>query len=168
MKACILVAFFGLSGGLASQIFAQSKDTADSRVASQLVSFYDSALHLKYEEAFNEKNAAALAALFTEDGFLAAPEGLFSGRPSIEKWYAQVFERSRLSNFFIVRDQLNAIGDELWAVGRWSSLLNIGNAPVPVGGHWAEIYIRDGNEWKIRLSIFNLAPKKGSSPTICP
>jgi uncharacterized protein (TIGR02246 family) len=158
MKMRLLLSFSGLAIGFAVPALAQWKDTADPRVAPQLVSFYDSALPMKYEEAFNKKDAAALAALFTEDAVLVAPEGLFSGRYAIEKGYAGVFQRSHLTNFFGVRDQLNAIGNELWAVGEWSSLLQSQTGPVQVGGYWSEIYVREGDTWKIRMSTFNVTP----------
>ena len=103
------------------------------RVAQQLVSFYDSALGTKYDEAFNIKDAVALAALFTEDAVLVTPEGLFPGRQAIEKRYAGMFKRSHLTDFFGVRDQLNAIGNELWAVGEWWSLLQTEKGPVQSG-----------------------------------
>jgi hypothetical protein len=61
MKVRLLVTLIGLTSGVALQGVAQSKDTADPKAAQQLVSFYESALRLKYEKAFNEKDAAALA-----------------------------------------------------------------------------------------------------------
>lgn len=134
------------------------KDTADPRVAQQLVSFYNSALRTKHDEAIDKKDATALAALFTADAVLVTPEGLFSGRHAIESGYADMFKRSHLTNFFGVRDQLNAIGNELWAVGEWWSLLQTETGPVQVGGYWSEIYVREGDSWKIRMSTFNVTP----------
>ena len=155
----LLLSLQGLAIGLAVSALAQWKDTADPRVAQQLVSFYDSALRTKYDDAFNMKDAAALAALFTEDAVLVTPEGLFSGRQAIEKRYAGMFKRSHLTDFFGVRDQLNAIGNnELWAVGEWWSLLQTEKGPIQVGGYWSEIYVREGDAWKIRMSIFNVTP----------
>jgi hypothetical protein len=64
--------------------FAQQKDTADARIAQQhdlignpkaLDEF--GVLATKQEEAFPNKNAAAVAALFTEDAVLVAPDGIF-------------------------------------------------------------------------------------------
>jgi len=37
---------------------------------------------MKYDEAFNKNDAAALAAFYTEDGMLVTPHGTFHGRPS--------------------------------------------------------------------------------------
>jgi uncharacterized protein (TIGR02246 family) len=164
MRRRFLLTLVGLTSGVALQGIAQWKDTADPQAARQLVSFYDSALSMKYEKALNEKNAEALASLFTEDAILVAPEGLFSGRAAIEKRYAGVFQRSNLTDFFGMRSQLNAIGDELCAVGSWWSLLQTERGPLQVGGHWLEIYAREADGWKIRVSIFNVSPSQDLSP----
>jgi uncharacterized protein (TIGR02246 family) len=164
MKVRLLLAIVGLTSGVALQGSAQWKDTADPPAAQQLVGFYDSALRMKYDKAFNEKNAAALASLFTEDALLVAPEGLFSGREAIEQRYADVFRRSHLTDFFGMRNQLNAIGNELCAVGEWWALLQTERGPLQVGGYWLEIYARQGDAWKIRVSIFNVTPSQSLSP----
>jgi uncharacterized protein (TIGR02246 family) len=160
MKMRFLLILLGLVSGFALQGFAQLEDTADPRAAEQLVSFYDSALRMKYEKAFNEADAAALAALFTEDAVLVAPEGMFFGRQAIEQRYGSVFQRSHSTNFFGLRNQLNAIGNELWAVGQWWSSLQTESGPVQIGGYWSEIYVRDGDAWKIRMSVFNVTPSE--------
>jgi ketosteroid isomerase-like protein len=163
MKTRLVFALAGWALGSALPSLAQWRDTADPVVASKLVSFYNSALTMKYQDAFNRRDSAALAALFTEDAVQVAPEGLFFGRKAIERRFADLFQRQRLSNFFGARDQLSAIGSELWAVGEWWSLLPTQNGPVQVGGYWSEIYVRDGEVWKIRLSTFNVTPPKAGS-----
>jgi uncharacterized protein (TIGR02246 family) len=52
-----------------------------------------SARSQKLDEAYNKNDAAAVAALFTEDAVLVAPDGRFSGRQDIEKRYADIFQR---------------------------------------------------------------------------
>jgi ketosteroid isomerase-like protein len=42
-------------------------------------------LGMKEDEAFKKNDAGALAALFTEDAVLVAPDGMFYGRQAIEK-----------------------------------------------------------------------------------
>jgi uncharacterized protein (TIGR02246 family) len=164
MKVRLLLTLAGLTSGVALQSAAQWKDTADPQAVQQLVGFYESALRMKYDKAFNEKNAAALASLFTEDALLIAPEGLFSGRGAIEKRYVDVFQRSHLTHFFGMRNQLNAIGNELCAVGQWWALLPTERGPLQIGGYWLEIYARKGDTWKIRMSIFNVTPTESVSP----
>ena len=68
----LLLTLQGLAIGFAVSALAQWKDTADPRVAQQLVSFYDSALRTKYDEAFNNGDAGAMAG--DEACILAAPQ----------------------------------------------------------------------------------------------
>jgi hypothetical protein len=51
------------------------------------------------DEACGRNDAAAVAALFTEDALLVAPDGMFSGRQNIEKRYADTFQRSAAFDF---------------------------------------------------------------------
>jgi ketosteroid isomerase-like protein len=67
-------------------------------------------------------DAAAVAALFTEDALLVAPDGMFSGRKEIEKRYEDTFQRSPSTIFSDPRDHLlNAIDNAAWSAGEWSS-----------------------------------------------
>src|SRR5260221_12793833 len=52
----------------------------------------------KYDEHYNQRDAAARAALFTEYAVLVTPEGLFSGRQAIQKWYINHFQRWQRTN----------------------------------------------------------------------
>ncbi len=112
----------------------------------------------KYDEAYNQSDAAALAVLFTEDAVLVTPEGLFSGRQAIEKWYTNEFQRWHPTNKIGQADQLNAIDKGAWAVGKWWCTLQSQNGPLFARGYWSTIYVRDGDTWKIRMSTFNQAP----------
>ena len=60
---------------------------------------------MKQVEAFNNNDAAALAALFTEDGVFVAPEGMISGRKDIKKRYADTFQKMLFSNCLHTVDQ---------------------------------------------------------------
>ena len=77
MKMRLLFALAALAIGLALPTFAQQKDTVDPRIAQQrdligdpkaIGEFGD--LHRELDEAYNKNDAAAVAALFTEDGLL--------------------------------------------------------------------------------------------------
>jgi uncharacterized protein (TIGR02246 family) len=82
-------------------------------------------LSQKLDEAYNKNDAVAVAALFTEDAVLVAPDGRFSGRQDIEKRYADTFQRSPISDFKSRRERrhLNAIDNAVWSVGQWASTL---------------------------------------------
>src|ERR1700690_1956488 len=98
MKTATLLAVVGSVICFAVPVFAQN--TADSEIVQQrdllgVPKAIDEfgVLNLKLEEAFNKNDASAIAALFTEDGILVAPDGTYGGRQAIEKRYADTFQR---------------------------------------------------------------------------
>jgi ketosteroid isomerase-like protein len=130
MKTRLLPALVGLAIGFALPTFAQQKDMVDPRIAQQRDLVGDAkaldefgVLAEKQSEAFTNKDAAAVAALFTEDGVLVAPDGMFSGRQAIEKRYEGTFQRWPLTLFNDLRDcHLKAIDNAVWSFGEWEVL----------------------------------------------
>jgi uncharacterized protein (TIGR02246 family) len=155
MKIRLLLVFVGLAIRLAVPAFAQQTNTSVSEQDSQQI---EDAIAKKLEEACNKNAAAAVAAVFTEDAVQVAPEGLYSGRQAIEKRYADLFQGTHLTNYVYKRDQLNAIGNEAWAIGEWSCTVQSKNGPIQVKGYDTGFYVRDGDTWKIRVSTFNVTP----------
>jgi ketosteroid isomerase-like protein len=154
MRMPLLPALAGLAIGFAVPALAFEGNLAgDVKALDEFAAF-----GMKYDEAYKESDAAALAVLFTEDGVLVTPEGLFSGRPAVEKWYADSFERWHPTNNIGQTDQLNGIDNGAWAVGKWWCTFQSQNGPVFARGYWSTIYARDGDGWKIRMSTFNQTP----------
>ena len=54
-------------------------------------------------DAFENGDAAALAALYTEDAVLVTQDGSSFGRQSIEKHYADLFQKFHFSNLLTDR-----------------------------------------------------------------
>jgi ketosteroid isomerase-like protein len=100
MKIRLVVALVGLAISFAPPAFSQQKDTVDPQVAEQL-----SALGNKTDEAFNSGDAAALAALYTEDAVLVNDTCPIYGREAIEKHWADVFKHVQFNNHLDKRDQ---------------------------------------------------------------
>jgi len=144
MKMRLLIALVGLAIGFVLPAFAQQKDTVDPQIRQQI-----DAIDKKLDEAFSENNASAVAALFTEDAILVAPDGIFVGRQAIEKRYADTFQRWPFTNFSVQRDQLNAIDNAAWSVGEWTTNAN----SQPGHGYRTLVYTRDGDTWKIRVIV---------------
>jgi uncharacterized protein (TIGR02246 family) len=166
MKTAILLAVAGLVICFAVPAFAQQKNPVDSKVIQQrdLLGVPNSigdfgALSLKLEEAFKKNDANGIAALFTEDGILVAPDGMFSGRQAIEKRYAVIFQRWPITTFSDQRYQLNAIDNAVWSVGEWWSTIQTEAGPKFQGGYWSAIYIQEGEDWKIRLLTVSGRPQ---------
>ena len=99
----------------------------------------------KLDESYNNNDAAAAAALFTEDGVLVEPDGMASGRPAIEKRYADTFQRWPVSDFLSRRDRyrLNAIDNAVWSAGEWFGTSQSQTGPKLVWGYWSTVYVRE-------------------------
>jgi uncharacterized protein (TIGR02246 family) len=153
MKIRFLSVLAGLAIGFAVSALAERNLHADVKTLAEFI-----ALGMKYDEAYNKHDAAALAALFTEDAVVATPQGLFLGRQAIEESYTEVFQQWHPTNYIGQADQLNASGNEAWIVGQWWTTLQIQNGPVFVRGYWSALFVREGDAWKIRMSTSNQTP----------
>ena len=118
----------------------------------------------KYDEAVNRNDATSVAKLFTDDAILVTDAGPVYGRQAIEKWYANMFQQFRPSNFIGKPDQnspyvVGAPGNEAWRIGEWSETVSVesGN-PIQVKGFWSTIDIRQGEDWKMRMLTWNMTP----------
>ena len=164
MKIRSGVTLVGLAISFALPTFAQQKDTADTPIVQQRDLFRVpealdelNKLHQALDEAYNKNDAAAVAALFTEDAVLVEPDGVFSGRQAIEKRYADTFQQSPIINFHCTygRSHLNAIDNAVWSVGEWRKLFKRQTGSVLAVGYWSAIYVREGDTWKIRMLTLN-------------
>ena len=81
---------------------------------------------------------------------------------AIEKAYADDSQRWPETSHIYQADQLNAIGNEAWSVGKWWRTLQGENGPVFVRGYWSALFVREGDGWKVRMMTFNeTLPKVG-------
>jgi hypothetical protein len=75
-------------------VIAQQKDTiTDSKIVQQ-----SHAVAGKSDEIFKKGDAAARAAVFMEDAVLVTERGTFYGRPAIEKYYVDTFQKWHFLN----------------------------------------------------------------------
>ena len=153
MKIRSLLALAGLAISFAVPAIAQQKDTADPQLREALAAY-----NKKEDEAWNNNDAVALAALYTEDAVLVTPEGMVLGRQAIEKQYGDIFQQLHPTNQIRTVDQVNAIGSDVWNVGEWSCIVQSPDGPSPIKGYFASITVREGDAWKIRMLAYNMAP----------
>ena len=150
MKIRLVLPLAWVAIGFVASAFAQQKDTVDPKTAHEI-----RALSAKYDEAFSKNDAAAIAALFTEDAVEVAPEGVFYGRDAIEKRYGEmVFQQWHCNNHLNTIDRVIAVGNEACLVGKWSCDCG-GNQ---VHGYLSIVAVREGGAWKARISTFNVTP----------
>jgi ketosteroid isomerase-like protein len=158
MKIRLLLALAGFALSFAVPTFAQHTNTPDPQIARQRDLRGDpnalgefNALGLKVDEAFNKNDAVALAALFTENAVLVAPDGMYFGRQAIQKRYADTFQRSPITTSTGQGECLNAIDNATWATGKWWTTRQGQTGPKFETGFWSAIYVREDDAWKIRL-----------------
>jgi uncharacterized protein (TIGR02246 family) len=152
MKIRSLLALAGFAIGFAAPTFAQQKDTVDPQIAQQI-----RALAMQYEKAFNEHDAAAVSALFTEDAVWRTPQGTFYGRHSIEQRMAKYhFQRWHSNNEVINVDRVISVGDEVRAIGTWSNTVQeTDGSTKDLDGHFTSVCVLEGDTWKIRMNTYD-------------
>jgi uncharacterized protein (TIGR02246 family) len=166
MKTRLVVPLVGLAFSFALPTYAQQKDVADSQTTQKIL-----ALTKAYAEAINNNDPAAIAALFTRDAVFVTPEGPISGRQAIQRWYTDLYQSWHPKNHTASVDGnalqvIGTAGNEMWATGEWSEIRQGKNGePIPVKGHYLDIYVREGDDWKVRVSASNVAPQQAATPS---
>jgi len=158
MKKLLVVPLIGLAIGFALPTFAQQKETVDPQLIQKL---YDT-LSKKWNEAYNNHDAAAIVAVYTEDAIDVTHTGPLYGRQAIEKFYADNFKGWQPKNHTSTIDphSVRMLGpDNLTRGGEWSETGKGKNGEdVPIKGYFSEIDTRQGDAWKICELTGNLTP----------
>jgi hypothetical protein len=95
-----------------------------------------------------------VAAFYTANAILSSPLGVASGRPAIEEYYTDVFQRFSPSDRFTKISYVYAFGDDLCAIGGWTLIINGPHPPPhPAGGYLLNLYTRVVDTWKIRTAV---------------
>ena len=138
---------FGLVISAAALAHAQEKGMIDPQVREQI-----EALNVKYDEAFNQNDAEAVAALFTADAIETGPEEAASGQQEIEDRY-KIFFEGHPNSHATKLDQVYAIGSRVCAVAEWSMMQKIHTSQPMLlkEGYVVTISVREGDTWKIRM-----------------
>jgi ketosteroid isomerase-like protein len=166
MQIRLAVTLVALATSLALPTFAQQTSTPDP-----LLRQVADALSKKFNEAWNNNDAAALAALFTKDAVLVNNTGPIYGREAIEKQYADLFKQMHFSNHIATPDRysphiIGTTGNELWWNGEYSvTIQGQTGGPIQAKGYWTSIVVREGDVWKDRMQIWNAAPPPAPSNT---
>jgi ketosteroid isomerase-like protein len=120
---------------------------------------------------FNSNDATTAVALYTEDAVLKTPNGTFNGRQAIQKHFADLFQKLHLSDHVITIDAdsphiIGTDGKEMWATGGWGTTIKGENfGPTQFKGYWGEVYVREGDDWKIRMDTHNTTPAPAATPS---
>jgi uncharacterized protein (TIGR02246 family) len=159
MKTRLLGVLVGMAISFASPTYAQQRDVTDPQTTQKIL-----AIAKAYAEAKSNNDAAAIAALFMRDAVFVTPEGPIISRQAIQKYYTDLYQRWHPKNCTSKVDGnavhlIGTAGNELWATGEWSETGQDKNGePLPIKGYWSIIYVREGDNWKIRVSAWNTTP----------
>ena len=159
MKIRLVVVLVGLAIGITVPVLAQEKEPTPSQRDHQLVDEFNK----KIDGAYNNNDAAALAAFYAKDAVLVTNTGPIYGREALEKYYADLFKKVHFSNHIGKVDQYSprVIGNQRWDTGEWSATIQIQGQkgdPIQLQGYFGCIDIREGDDWKIRMLTWNLIP----------
>jgi len=89
-----------------------------------------------------------------------AQDGMFTGRQAIQKRYEDTFQLWPVTIFNDLRDcQLKSIDNAAWSFGEWGGSLQSQTGPVFVKGYWSAVYVREGDDWKIRILTLTERPR---------
>lgn len=112
------------------------------------------ALGKKYDDAFNRRDATALALLYASDAKIILPEqDVISGRPAIEKFWRTELAVSvgkQKSTTVEVEDH----GDVAFETGEW--VIEMPDSGVADRGKFVLVWKRNDGQWKIHRETWNL------------
>ncbi len=114
----------------------------------------------KWVAAYNSGDAAAIAALFTQDAvFSPASAVTLKGREVIEKALAGRMKAGFTKETVNVTEE-HQNGDTLWAVGDYEVIGSGESEGKKINGKFGEVLMRDGDAWHIVMLTANAAPPK--------
>jgi uncharacterized protein (TIGR02246 family) len=143
MKIRSLLALVGLAISVAAPALAQEQNTVDPKVRQQI-----EAVLKQHEEAYNEYDASAFADGFTQYAVEVSAGGTAWGRKEIEERYvAELASHPGKQSFKLM--QVCPIGDAICAISEFF------HYNTQTKGHYAAIYVREGDTWKIRMAYAN-------------
>jgi uncharacterized protein (TIGR02246 family) len=107
-----------------------------------------------WEKSYNEKNAEAVAALYTEDGQLLPPgPAVVNGRSAIKDFWAADIAASNMS-FAITADTTGVGGDWAYRSGSWRAMGADGATAAT--GKYLEVWRRTPDGWQLHRDIWNV------------
>ena len=109
-----------------------------------------------YNKAGQAKDAAGLAAVYTEDAILVMPEGPLVGRAAIEKYFVDAFKVFNLEAAKLDQVKTIADGQVMLRVGSFTGTLQGVSGVAKVKDCWSTTDVREGGKWKIRLEADNM------------
>jgi ketosteroid isomerase-like protein len=111
-----------------------------------------------WEAAYNDKNADAVAAIYTDDGQLLPPNaGAVNGRAAIKDFWSNDIS-TQWAKISIKAESSAVAGDWAYRSGAWSV-----ESPA-LTGKYVEVWKRAGDGWQLHKDIWNLDAAPAAPP----
>ncbi len=115
-----------------------------------------------FADRYNKQDAAAIASMFTTDA-MRVGSAVGAGPQAIEETFKTQFTTG-FSHIDMTVDQVSSLGtDAAIAIGEYQLTGQGQSGALKVNGHWAEVEVREGGVWKIRLLTIVPTPNPGSN-----
>ena len=104
-------------------------------------------------DAVNRHDAYAVAAVYWDDAVDISPLGVASGRPAIERRFAEQFKSADVRDFSETIDEIHISGDHGWFVAHWNDtyVAQPGGERRSRKGYITCVLERRNGEWKARM-----------------
>ncbi len=124
------------------------EDTAEVRQAIE-------ALNKQWEDAFNRGDAAAIAALYTEEARVLPPNGptLF-GKEAIQNFYQSGIDACGC-DLQLTTLEVGVARDLAYEIGEYASIRPEEGEAMRDQGKYVYIWKRENGRWKLDVDIFN-------------
>jgi ketosteroid isomerase-like protein len=157
MKRRLLFTLVGVAIGFALSTFAQQTTIPDPKLRDA-----SAALNKSFDDGFINGDAAALAALYTEDAVIVSPDAEpIYGRDAIEQHWADLFKKVHFSKHLRTLEQysphiIGTGGNEAWMTGEWSAIFQVENGiPLRINGRYLNILVREGDALKFKVETYS-------------
>lgn len=108
-----------------------------------------------WEDAFNNGDTGAVAALYTSGAVEVTPDGIVVGPAAVKERLDKGLKQGWKKDLVIVATKCDIEGAVRWSSGSWKQTSPQGSS---VGGFWTAIEVKDGNAWKMQNLTFNQTP----------
>lgn len=125
---------------------------ADSAAAQTIATIQQ--LNDKWESAFNKGDAAAVAAMYTEDAYVLPPGGnMVKGRTAIEAFWKQAAQQ--VANPKLVTVDVVPLGPRAATEIGTVTLETKAQPPQQIVGKYAVVWRKVGSRWLLATDIWN-------------
>jgi uncharacterized protein (TIGR02246 family) len=147
-RSLCVVAVLGLVWGiLPDRTVAQTTGKTDPMLSK---------LAREWADSFNAKNAAKVAAMYTEDATVNPPnEAAVRGRKNIQAWVQRLIDQG-MSSMVLTPTESAISGTIAYETGTYSATVTPpGGTPIPDKGKYVVVLKQVGGSWLLAHDIFN-------------